>query len=393
MSDSPSPFQVLLLGPYRREQRVSSMTFFINTLEEGLREKGIPVTVTQPEVKLGSLPVPVTQLAKLTAAADKLLLFPGQLKHLIRSLEPGPPLVVHIVDQAYSNYSMTLKTRPHLITCHDVIAIQASSGESSEHKPPLRTRLYQRMLKKGLTHSPWVAAISSTTRDHLCRFTGKPEEQVPIVYNGMHHPYHPMSQEEAQALLEPMLPAEFGSDFYMHIGINIWYKNRPGVLDIYREWLKQHPDSSRKLLMVGPAPTEELREQGADLEAQGRLHWSKRLSNEQVNAAYSLAAALIFPSFMEGFGWPLVEAMASACPVFTSDRDPMMEIASPAARFFDPADAAAAAQVLIDGETAREEMKRSGIQRAKDFGREQMLEGYIDVYRKVLGLTESPSKN
>ena len=69
-------------------------------------------------------------------------------------------------------------------------------------------------------------------------------------------------------------------------------------------------------------------------------------SDEDLRSLYSGAAALLFPSLYEGFGWPLIEAQSCGCPVITSNRSPMTEVAGSAALYIDPANESAAAALI-----------------------------------------------
>lgn len=378
-------YSVLLVGPYQRERRVFSMVFFLETLHQGLVERGVTVNVICPVVRLGALPMPVNIISKLLAAVDKLVIFPFELRRKVKAMGRNGPVVVHVVDQAYANYSRNLKHVPHLITCHDIISLQATRGELKERSEPLRTRIYQRMLRNAFARAPMVAAISATTKEHLCRLTGLEPDRVPVVYNGLHYPYHPMSDRQAKIALSGLL--DCGTPFFMHIGVNVWYKNREGVLDIFKAWRCHDPDpSGTRLVMVGPQPTPAMQEKAMALGLADVAIWLSDLTNEQVCALYSTARGLIFPSFMEGFGWPIIEAMACGCPVFTSNRAPMTEIGGGAARYFDPANSEQASHVLAVSAAEREAMVQAGLRRAAQFSLKNMLDGYDKVYEQVLTL-------
>lgn len=384
-------YSVLLIGPYQRERRVFSMVFFLETLHKGLAERGVTVDVISPVVRLGALPMPVNIFSKMLAAVDKLVIFPFELRRKVKVMGRNGPVVVHIVDQAYANYSRNLAKVPHIITCHDIISLQATRGELKERSEPLRTRIYQHMLQRAFARAPMVAAISVTTKEHVCRLTGLDPDRVPVVYNGMHYPYHPMSGQQAKAELNGLLDLRW--PFFMHIGVNVWYKNREGVLDIFNAWNHRDADSSgTRLVMVGPQPTPAMKEKVSALNLADVVIWLSDLTNEQVCALYSTARGLIFPSFMEGFGWPIIEAMACGCPVFTSNRAPMTEIGGDAARYFDPNDPDQASRVLAVTASDREGMVQAGLRRAAFFSLKNMLDGYGQVYERVLNIY-SNSKN
>lgn len=105
-------------------------------------------------------------------------------------------------------------------------------------------------------------------------------------------------------------------------------------------------------------------------------------------ALYSGAAAFVFPSLAEGFGLPIVEAMACGAPVVTSNRSSMPEVAGAAAELCDPDDphsiGMAIAKILRDPDLA-EDLRRVGYKRAREFTWDRTAQGTVSCYREALG--------
>jgi glycosyltransferase involved in cell wall biosynthesis len=106
-------------------------------------------------------------------------------------------------------------------------------------------------------------------------------------------------------------------------------------------------------------------------------------TNAELEALYSLAAGLVFPSLAEGFGWPVAEAQACGCPVFTSDRAPLPEVGGDAAVYFDPSDSAAAAELIALAWPERERLAAAGLERATAWSPARMIERYTALYRRL----------
>ena len=106
-------------------------------------------------------------------------------------------------------------------------------------------------------------------------------------------------------------------------------------------------------------------------------------SNEDLQALYSKATALLFPSLREGFGWPIIEAQACGCPVFTSDRVPMTEVGGDAAIYLDPTDPPAAAAVIANSLDRIPQLRQAGLENAKRFSSSAMISSYSSVYQRL----------
>merc|ERR1711912_68703 len=99
---------------------------------------------------------------------------------------------------------------------------------------------------------------------------------------------------------------------------------------------------------------------------------------------YSSATALLFPSLQEGFGWPIIEAQACGCPVFTSNRPPMTEVGGEAALYINPNNPETAAKKIASILPRLADFKEKSILNAQRFTTEKMLSSYSQVYRKVI---------
>ena len=110
------------------------------------------------------------------------------------------------------------------------------------------------------------------------------------------------------------------------------------------------------------------------------------VGNEDLAALYSTARGLIFPSWEEGFGWPVAEAQACGCPVFTSNREPMTEVGGPAAVYFDPASPVEAATRILAAREEEAALRARGLLRAERWRPRHMLDQYAILYRSLAGV-------
>ncbi len=129
----------------------------------------------------------------------------------------------------------------------------------------------------------------------------------------------------------------------------------------------------------------ELHSLGGELGVSDRIVSIINPESELLEALYSAAVALVYPSRFEGFGWPIIEAQACGCPVICSNRGPLPEVAGDAAMMHDVSDEAAfAGDVLrLLDPAVRDEWSRKSLQNAARYRAEEMISHYIALYREL----------
>lgn len=370
------------------------MPRFAGMIMRGMAKRGHTAELWTCRQIFGGLPIPSAYIRKWLGYADQFLIYPGKLRKLARQ-QPKDTLFV-VTDQALGMWVPCLTHRPHVIHCHDFLALRSALGEFPENPTRWTGRQYQRLIRRGFSRGKAFISDSGKTREDLHRFLPCIPKISELIYIGLNYPFRPMELAERFSLLKGngVEISEHGP--IIHVGGNQWYKNRRGVLEIYRAYAASRSNPAA-LWMVGAPPTGQLLDLAASIPGPGKVHFLSGLSNEQVNAAYSHARVLLFPSLGEGFGWPVVEAMASACPVITTNIAPMTEVAGEAARLIPrmPSNAAeqkpwarTAAEVLdgvvrLDG-SDRAKMLRQGSLNAARFDTETVLASYEKIYSRAL---------
>jgi glycosyltransferase involved in cell wall biosynthesis len=164
----------------------------------------------------------------------------------------------------------------------------------------------------------------------------------------------------------------------MHVGGNQYYKNRIGVIEIYDTWRSIY-NGNLPLVLIGEEPSEELRVACQKSKFKKDIHFITDLSDNYINSAYSGASCLLFPSLDEGFGWPIIEAMASGCLVITTDKAPMNEVGGMASFYIDKKPTNAS-QIEKWRENAANILEK--VLSLNDFQRNQSIEKSIKQSRK-----------
>jgi glycosyltransferase involved in cell wall biosynthesis len=370
-----SPLRILLVGNYK-EDRQWSMLGFSQALETGLSASH-SVRLIQPKAYFGSLPVARGPLQKWFGYLDKYVIFPFELVRQARWAD-----IVHICDQANAPYVCRIARTPHIVNCHDTLAIRCALGAYPERSIRFTGRVYQRWILNGLRRAAQIVCVSPATAADLLSLGGIREERVGVVDNGLNYPYAPMDADEAWQRAVPLGLAR-GTEFFLHVGSNDWYKNREGLLQIFSE-LCARSGRDFALVLAGPPLPTELKQLAIELGIEGSVLYFENLGNEDLRALYSVAQALLVPSLQEGFGLPVIEAQACGCPVFASARGPLPYVGGAAAVYFDPKNFPEAAQTILSHRSHGEEMREAGLINARRFTRAAMIAGYVAQYRAVL---------
>lgn len=172
-------------------------------------------------------------------------------------------------------------------------------------------------------------------------------------------------------------------------------KNLGGLVRAYEKFLSQARESGRPeveipdLHLIGPRGWKDgpVRDSLTRLEATGRLHRLDYRTGDDLWRRYQLARALLFPSFHEGFGFPILEAMSAETPVMTSNRGAMAEVGGDCALLVDPEDIDAMARKMAtlawDGPIVAD-LKRRGLDRARTWVWSETARQTCAVYHRVL---------
>jgi glycosyltransferase involved in cell wall biosynthesis len=372
--------KVLLLANYANDSQ-ESMQRFALLMARGLMRAGHEVQNLRPPACIGQLHPSARGLGKWLGYVDKFGVFPPLLRAAVKSAD-----VVHICDHSNSFYTKYMRSVPHIVTCHDLLAIRSALGEIPQKRTGWTGRRLQRLIVEGLTGAQHIACVSEATRRDLLRVIDIPESRVSRTYNSLNYPYSRMEAHKAESRVR-QLGVDPSQLFFLHVGGNQWYKNRLGVLRIFAILARRMAGRSPKFVMVGKPWTVEMRrfvlEHGltdATLELTG-------VAEEDLRALYSTAATMIFPSLQEGFGWPIIEAQACGCPVATSNRAPMNEIGGDAAIYIDPENpesAAVAVQCSLENSAGLRELSLANAARFKVSA---MIDSYLSLYEKVCNET------
>lgn len=300
-----------------------SMPRFANMLVQGMSARGHRVEIWSPKARFFRLPVPGA-FKKWLGYIDQYILFPVEVsKRLKISLQDT---LFVFTDHALGPWVPLVDGFHVVIHCHDFLAQKSALRQIPENPTQWTGRQYQAFIRRGYSKGKNFISVSNKTRDDLHQFLPAQPSISEVVYNGLNQPFLPQDRAAARDLFGSKIKMDLTCGYLLHVGGNNWYKNRTGVIEIYDAW-RLAGGEKIPLLLVGASPSEELQTKHSQSPFKSDIHWLVGIEDEFVRMAYAGASVFLFPSLAEGFGWPIAEAMASGCPVITTNEVPMSEVA------------------------------------------------------------------
>jgi glycosyltransferase involved in cell wall biosynthesis len=368
---------------------------FSRMLASAYRRRGHYVTLRQPQPWLRRHVDGVG--AKWAGYFDQYVLFPRTLR-LQMAADPADTLYV-FCDQALGPWVPLAAARPHVVHCHDLLALRSALGHVPENPTSTTGRIYQRFIRAGFARARHFISVSEKSRADLHEFGGVRPLTSEVVYNGLNHPYRRRAPVDARGTLQRAGVPTPERGLLLHVGGGQWYKNTVGVVALYADYAArrlQQGQAVQALWMVSPPAGATIQARIKALPAQAEVRFFQQLDSDTLEALYSLADATLFPSLAEGFGWPIAESLACGCPVLTTDEAPMNEVGGSHATYLPrlsspthlAAWAANGAQVLLDlldrPLKARTAASDAGIEWSRRFDANRAVDAYLRIYETVL---------
>ncbi|MDQ5928935.1 MAG: hypothetical protein QG594_713, partial [Bacteroidota bacterium] len=286
--------------------------------------------------------------------------------------------------------------RPHVVHCHDFLAQQSALDLLPESKTSSSGKYYQKIIRWGYRQGDAFISISKKTQSDLHTMLITKPKLSEVVYNGLNQNFEPaLDLIKVRTDLSNKFSIDLSQGFVLHVGGNSFYKNRLGVLEIYDQWCQDFK-ANIPLIMVGFAPTAELLAFKDQAAFSNSIHFVVGVGDLDLQQFYQAATVMLFPSLYEGFGWPIVEAMASGSLVITTSEDPMQEVAGEAGFYISKkplydeeilAWKKNAAQVLDNimrlSDEQRNQAVLKSIKRAQFFSTQGFLDSIEAIYKQL----------
>ena len=286
---------------------------------------------------------------------------------LPRILDAIGPDICH-----YTNFLAPVsEERPYVVTIHDM------GVEVLRHAHPLTKREYtKRLIPRIARRARLIITNSEFSKWEIVRHLGIPEDRIRVTPLAASGEFEPVGAQ-------PVCP------YFLYVGNLEPRKNLERLIEAFARM----PAKEHQLVIAGNrwyhggAPEQKARSLGLN----GRVQFLGYVPREDLPALYSGATALVYPSLLEGFGLPIVEAMACGAPVITSNNSSMREVAGEAAVLVDPCDVREMTEAmtrLAEDQSLRQELSARGLKRAGEFSWRKTAELTVQAYREALELPQ-----
>ncbi len=275
-----------------------------------------------------------------------------------------------------------------VVTIHDIIHLLYP-----EFLPSSLAFVYaQRMIRRSLTRGDRIIADSQNTKTDLMDYFEVDGRKIRVIYPGVADSFRtPLASGEVDARLNDL---GIRRPYLLFVGNPKPHKNLDNVVKAYGRALQMH-DSGADLVCVGDRSGAEfkIRQRAEQLGVGGRVHLLGHVEDEVLPAIYQGAQLFLYPTLYEGFGLPVVEAMASGLPVITSNTSALKEVAEGYSQLVNPLDVKEMARVIakcMSDSEYRDELAKLGKRRADDFRWARTAEQTLEVYQNALQPSEAP---
>jgi glycosyltransferase involved in cell wall biosynthesis len=276
---------------------------------------------------------------------------------------------------------------PRVVTCHDILPLVLYRDYLPGGRP------YLELMRAIDAARYWgarrIIAISRHTADDLVRVLGVPPRRIDVVPHGVDHERFrpPRSPEEASSWAG--VRKRLGVDqtpYFVYVGAADPRKKVDQLIEAFARAKLDGVD----LVLAGYLRPSHREAVEAALDRAGRpasIRVLGYVADEDLVPLLAGALALVYPSIYEGFGLPVLEAMASGCPVITTHASSLGEVAGDAALIVPPADLGALTRALVQAArepALRAELREKGLERAARFSWRETALGTVDVYVRAL---------
>jgi glycosyltransferase involved in cell wall biosynthesis len=297
---------------------------------------------------------------------------------LSRQLRRDRPRLVHVQYTAPVGCPV-----PVVVTVHDV-----SFLEHPEYFPWPRALQLRQTVAHTVRSAARILTVSEFSRCAIARAFDLDKDSIVVTPDAAADSFRPISRQAAETWVRSRLG--LAVPYVLTVGDLQPRKNQVGLIEAFAEAMRARPELPHHLVLAGkdtwfaPRVHRAARKSGYA----GRIHFTGFVNDDDLLHLYNACDVFAFPSFYEGFGLPVLEAMACGRPVICSNTSALPEVADAACLLFNPYErreiARALLDLLLDAEL-RSRMERLGLQRAALFSWRDAASKTLEVYHEVAG--------
>ncbi len=273
----------------------------------------------------------------------------------------------HILDHSISHLMGSLEPGKTVVSCYDLMGLEVSMSTSF-----LKRKIFWRNVIKNMSKARKIISSSQHTKDDILKHSPYKRDDIIIIYPGVSADFKHIERnkiEERFKFLKPVV---------LHVGHSNFYKNFEGLIKAVALL-----DNEVILVKVGPISKKQFK-----LMKSLKIDFIQFLDlpQEELVQVYNAADLLVYPSWHEGFGFPVLEAMACGSPVICSNVSSLPEVAADAAIMVSPSDIPGIAKAMekaLGSQELRQELSEKGFRQAKKFFWEKTAQETADVYKKI----------
>jgi glycosyltransferase involved in cell wall biosynthesis len=297
--------------------------------------------------------------------------------------------IYHIIDHSYGYLAYALHKRPLVVTCHDLITLRTANESIPEFSIKSLSAKKFRWAIRGMRLADIIIADSQSTKQDILEFLDIPEHKIRVIYPGVDSNFKKIHDKNKIVHFKHSIDIPLDAQVIIHVSNKDLYKNIRGVLRTLSV-LVHDLGKKMHLLRVGSPLDKEHWELARFLEIDQYIQEVGYLTDTELVLAYNLAEVLLYPSWLEGFGFPPLEAMACGTPVVTSNRASLPEVVGEAGVLLPPDDYIGMAREInriVEDTRWRDSLINKGLKRSSMFSWDKVAEETFTVYKKVLGFS------
>jgi glycosyltransferase involved in cell wall biosynthesis len=283
-----------------------------------------------------------------------------------------------------TNYALPALGRVrYVVTIHDIAFVRVPETFSLFHRSYLRS-----LVSLGVRRANHIVVGSEAARGDLVRLGGVDVGRLSVIHHGFDDTYSPC--EDNSYLTRVREQFKLPPRYLLHVGVIETKKNTETVLKACAPLIQERVVDEVVLAGRDGRGADSVRRLARQLGFEDRARFLGYVPQDAMRGVYTLARVLVFPSWFEGFGLPVLEAMACGTPVVASDSSSIPEVAGDAALLFPPhsPDALQAAlRAVLSDSALRSRLIQRGLSRVRQFSWAESARRHVDVYRRVLAST------